>query len=356
MKSFITKLLCFILLYFAVSIVISVFIPYHWGNPWYSTKVQYLEKNNQLAYNTFFFGSSRVYRQLDPELFDSVFNSFSQEKVSSFNLGAPSTFNPQSYFLYEHFLNSDLSNNAKYCFLELREVSLSGNLMHEERTTYWQNFTDLLFIGKSIYANDQIGFIQKTKTGLNYSMSYFENLFHLGHFGQQLISPDYYDDRYLGPHKNGFFSLDKDYETNTDEKIKEDFKKRKNSFRNNAYLFNNRKSQLLNSYNTISNSYDEVNLKRILALIEQSKQKGIELIFILSPGNASQESINLSTHIPEMNIIDLANPKKYGFLYNLDNLFDKGHLNSKGATAYSKMLAFVFAKKGATAPQFVKLQ
>lgn len=346
MKSFVTKFLFISIFYITISMVISYFTPYHWGNPWFSTKIQFLEKTKQLEYNTFFFGSSRIYRQINPKLFDSTFNSVSQEKLSSFNLGAPATFNPQSYYLYEKFLISTLSRNAKYCFIELMEVDLLGDyFMHQERTSYWQNYSDILFVGKSINSNKQLDLKPKIKSGLNYSVSYIENLLHLGHFGNQIINSNYYDDKYLGINRDGFFPLDYDYETTENENVKINLYERKQSIVEKPELIDKRKLNVLHSYNNISNNYDKINLNRILELIHKSKQKGIKLVFILSPRNGNQKLINLSLQIPEMNIIDMSNPNSYDLLYNYENSFDVGHLNSKGAVLYSKMLAIEFGKK-----------
>lgn len=346
MKSFINKLLIFFFLYCTISLVISYLTPYHWGNPWFSSKIQFLKKNHNNKYNTFFFGSSRVYRQIDPEVFDGTFNSNSTIEISSFNLGAPATFNPQSYYLYEKFINSEPSNKTEFCFIELMDVDLlSDYFLHQERTTYWQNYSEILFVGNSIYSNNQLNLKNKIKSGLNYSISYMENLLHLGHFGSQIINPDYYDDKYLGLQKDGFFSLDNDYKTTKDETVKKRLLERKESIIKNPNLIDDRKLKISNFYNDFSNNYDKVNLNRILELIEKSKQKGIQLIFILSPRNGSQQLINLSRQIPEMNIIDMSNPNNYDILYKNENSFDVGHLNSKGAVLYSKMLALAFKKK-----------
>ena len=345
MKSFFTKFLLISLIYIAISMLISYAIPYHWGNPWFSTKIQFLEKDSQIEYNTFFFGSSRIYRHIDPKVFDSTFNSISEEKLYSFNLGAPSTFNPQCYYLYEKFLSSPLSSTAKYCFIELMEVDLLIDYyMHEERTSYWQNYSDILFVGKSVYANNQLGLKRKLKSGINYLTSFLENLLHLGHFGKQIVSENYYKDKYLGPLKNGFFSLDYESKTTKDPFMVEYFRERKKPILKKPELIDYRKAKILNSYNNISDTCDRVNLNRISELIQISRQKGIELIFILSPRYGNQKLLNLSRQLPEMNIIDVSNPQNYDLLYKYENSFDVGHLNSKGAGEYSKILAVELEK------------
>jgi len=346
MKPFFIKILTFFLLYLLVSVVISAFTPYHWGNPWYSTKIQFLEQDSDTEHNTFFLGSSRIYRQIDPNIFDHTFNSLSQEKISSFNLGAPATFTPQSYYLYENFLKSDLAKNVKYCFLELMEVDLlTDYFLHQERTTYWQNFSDILFVEKSILNNNGLKIEQKIKSTINYTISYFENIFHLGHFGQHLLKRKYYDEKYLGPYNNGFYPLQFEYNTTTDPIVKEDLLDRKNTIINNPKLIDNRRTHILSFYKNISNIYDSVHLRRIEELINKSKEKGILLIFILSPRNVGQELINLSRQISKTNLIDMANPQIYNELYEYDNSFDIGHLNEKGSTKYSQLIAIEFEKR-----------
>lgn len=349
MKLFITKLLSFGLLYFSISFIVSQFTPYHYGNPWFSTKIQHLEKSKDEIYNVFFFGSSRVYRQINPEVFDSTFNSISREKLNSFNLGAPATFNPQSYYLLENFLNSDLSKDTKYCFIELMEVDLlSDYFMHEERTSYWQNSSDILFVGKSNYKNNQLSLKQKLKSIKNYSVSYLEKSLHIGHFGSQLVNTDYYNEKYLGVNNDGYYSLDYDYITTDNEVVKKHLSERKNSIIKKPELINLRKDEIMKAYNNISNHYDKVNLNRILELIQKSKQNEVELIFILSPRNGNQELINLGYQIPKQNFIDMSNPEKFGLLYSYENSFDVGHLNTQGALLYSKMIAVEFEKKKRT--------
>lgn len=349
MNSFIRQLLFFTLLYLVISVGISFFTPYHWGNPWFSSKIQFLEKKKEIKYNTFFLGSSRIYRQINPILFDSTFNSISLDKTNSFNLGAPATFNPQTYYLFESFLNSNLSQNTKYCFIELMEVDLLDDyFMHQERTTYWQNPSDLFFVFKSIYMNKNLDIKKKLKSASNYCVSYLEKVFRLGHFGKQIVESNYYDSKYVGIHRDGFFSLELDFETTNNKKVKKHLFDRKKTIIKKPRIIEKRKKRIAKLYKNISNDYDGVNLNKVLELIQKSNQKGILLIFIISPRNVSKQLLSLSRQIPENNLIDMANPRTYPELYEYKNSFDVGHLNSTGANLYSKMLAREFEKKART--------
>ncbi|MDC1161878.1 hypothetical protein OAT18_00395 [Tenacibaculum sp.] len=68
----------------------------------------------------------------------------------------------------------------------------------------------------------------------------------------------------------------------------------------------------------------------------------------MSPRYGNQKALNLSLQIPEENFIDMSNPLNYDLLYSYENSFDIGHLNSKGAMLYSKMLGIEFKKKTRT--------
>ena len=345
MKRFALKISFFLVLYVLIGVVISAFVPYHWGNPWYSSKMQYLEEVDKTKYNSFFFGSSRIYRQVNPTIFDSTLQGMDGISTQSFNMGAPATFCPQSYFMYDKFLESDRAPQARVCFLELMEVDgIRDFFMHQERTTYWQNPKDVIFAVQSMVNNDRISLLAKLKYSSNYLISYCEKILHLGHFGQQITTRDYYDEKYTGPERNGFLSLETDLRTTNDPEVKEHLSARFAVPRKDSSLLIKRKRSILSHYQTISDTFDQVNLKRIKDLIGQSKARGIHLVWVLSPRNASQELVNISRQLPKEHFIDMANPEFFASLYTLRYSFDTGHLNDKGSDLYSKLLAIEFSK------------
>ncbi len=308
MKSFLQKIALFVILYLLVSAAIFQITPYHWGNPWYSAKIQFLEKQDALPYNTFFFGSSRIYRQTNPEAFDQSFKPHSDTPMRSFNLGAPAIFNPQCYYVYEQFLNSSLSQEAEYCFMELMNVNLLGDyFMHEERTTYWQNPKDLLFVGKAFYNNPTLSRKRKFKALKNYSISYAENLFHLGHFGHQWMKDNYYDENYVGFSQTGYFPLEHDLSVTRDSIVKKDLLQRNQAIKEHPEILAENRRRMLQA-NSPSNQgvYDKIHLQRINELIAKSNEKGIHLVFVLPPNSGGKALNNLGKRIPQAHFI---NPK-----------------------------------------------
>lgn len=341
MRKFLIRSILFVLFIFLIGRVISLFVPYHWGNPWYSSKIQYLEQiNKEKLPNVFFFGSSRIYRNINPYFFDIEFEKNSVEKISSFNLGAPATFCPQSYYLYEQFLDSELSSNADIVFLELLEISSIGTaLMHQERTTYWQNYRDLLFVLKSVFRSKERGILGKVRITVKYSISYFENIFNIGQFKSPLLDKNFYDPRYVGKEKNGFFPLDADLRSTTDSTVKENLLERKNSLKEEEPELKNRALKSIEFFKSDKKSLNKVHFERIEKLIKKAKKNNIQLIFIITPNIVSPSIVKLFNAIPAGNKIQLADANDFPEFYQTENLFDVGHLNEKGAELFSKTLA-----------------
>jgi len=292
--------------------------------------------------NICFFGSSRTYRQVDPFVFDSIINQDSSSNFRSFNLGAPGCFSPQIYFLYENFLKSKLVYNTKYCFIELMEIDQIRKFdMHKKKNNYWHNLPDFVFVVRSILVDHNLMYYTKLDIIRKYFISIIENIFHLGHFDFLLLNETYYDIAFIGDKMNGYYSLEKELKNTRDSNFKKHLSKRKKLFSphsNNSLL----DTTFLKHYRTLNNLYNYEHLNRIESLINLSVAKNIHLIFFMSPGNSSQELVNLSHHIPKSNFIDMSDANKFLELYQSNNYFDSGHLNETGSYLYSQRIAESF--------------
>ncbi len=346
MRRFQKKIGLFFLVISVIALLVTSLVPYHWGNPWYSTKMRYLESIPNDKYNTYFFGSSTFYRHINPAIVDELVNQESSQKIASFNMGALATFCPQTYYLFEHFLESSLANNTKYCIMELRDIESIGDaLMHQERTSYWMNSADLQLVANSFYHRSGMHPRKKFSAISKYSISYVENIFHIGHFGNILTKPDHYADKLLGPKKNGFFPLELDYATTDDFEFIEHLEERMLLIQEHPEVLERRRRKDSTAHADMAQQYDQVHLERINQLIQQAEVRGIELIFLISPRCASKEIVKLATQLDQNHLIDLSRPEEFPELYLLDNSFDRGHLNDKGATLYSEYLAEELIKK-----------
>lgn len=346
MKRFLKNSILFLLIYVGICLTISGFLPYHWGNPWYSVKIDHLERNPDEDYNTYFFGSSRVYRHIDPNLFDSLAQAREAESIRSFNLGAPGTFPPQTYFLYEQFLNSGLSKGAKFCFLELMDVAaISDHLMHQEKTNYWLNRKDMSFVFHSVLNDESESTAQKFTQLSRYARSYLERVLHIGHFSPHLTDAGHYNKEYLGPLKNGYLPLEYELETASSPVLRKALLDRMRGLKQFPEALEERKRLMIEAErNASSNEYDKIHQERILELIEKSRRRGIELIFIFiapKPNQAYQNVVNLKAHLPIEHLIEIT-PVKYPDLFTIDNAFDIGHFNTQGVRLFTRYLVEEF--------------
>ena len=340
MKRFLLRLAAFVLLYLVVISSISTLFPYYWGNPWYGSKIKYLENEGFKKHNTYFIGSSRFYRQINPLIFDTTLNQQTGDVVVSFNLGAPATFTPQTYYLYENFLNSKLAESTKYCFLELTEVdNISADLIDEERSSYWITTKEFKFAITSFLKNKNITQLKKARNISHYLVSFFKSLFHIGHFGQQITEDNYYSPEYLGSGQNGYYPLEEQLDFTTNSNVRNNLLKRNKSILNNSEIIERRREESVASYNMDGVAIDQIQLQRINHLINKSKEKGIHLFLVLSPRSKVPELIRLGNSLSKDHFIDLSNPNKYPELYQPEYSFDVGHLNTKGSEIYSRLLA-----------------
>lgn len=341
MGKFLKKILYFFTGYFFVVLIINLLAPYHWGNPWYSSKIHYLERKKiEQNPNFYFFGSSRVYRQINPNLIDSVLNKQIDQDVMSFNLGAPATFYPQSFYLYENFLKSELAENTDYVLIELSSLDeIPNNLMHEERTYYYQNLFDLMYVFKSVVSNNEFNKKEKITITNKYLLSFIEKNVIPANFKHNWLNDDYYKVDYVGLEKNGFYPLDEELIVTNDHLIRKHLNNRKGKLL--IEKLRNREKRDSLSYNLKEYSMNGSNslyLDRLKNLIDLSSEKGIHLMFLISARGVSEEILAVAKKIPKKNLIDLGNPEKYKYIYDIDYSFDLGHLNSKGSNLYSKEL------------------
>lgn len=312
-------------------------------------KIRYLNEGQENAWNTYFFGSSRVHNQIDPAVFDLLVNNQEHREIRSFNLGAQGAFPPQSYFLFENFLDSKHSDGVKYCFLELREMA---RIMPANRVpanhSYWLTVKELSFAFRCLLLDPTKSKAYKHRQFFRYLSSYAENVLHIGHFKAQVSTQHYYDEVSLGPEKNGYLPCEYQFETTQNKALREALAKKKNRLEEEPERLQDRRVKHLQGYEEYSDAYySEVHQERILQLIKRAKVKGIHLILIYISSGTNQNpgrTINLCRSLPKSHIIELANPTKFPELYYVANAFDPGHLNAKGSRIFTRYLAQEFKK------------
>jgi len=333
MTKFIKNVLLFIIIPLIIVIILNSLINPYYANDYYNTKYKYYIKNKE-KYNTVVFGSSRLYRQFIPSQFDCYLSEFN---TSTFNLAAPHTFNPEVYYLYEKFISKMDSNSLRFAFIELQPLNYISDLnIKSSESYYWCNLKylrfSLCYIFNANYLNvykDQLSAYLKSFLFRFTDISKYKYFFLKNNINNTI----------LGNNLDGYYSLD---QQSIDVDGENEFKKRKNSFLNDTTVTQQRlyKSVEILSENLIQKYLNKTHLHKLLKIIEESKKKGINVIFIIPPKlDDYKELYALKISLPNRNIIDISNANIYPLLYQTEYTFDEGHLNFKGAELFTTYLA-----------------
>ncbi|MDB4299104.1 hypothetical protein N9906_03780 [Flavobacteriaceae bacterium] len=347
MKKFLKRIIVFAITSLVISNFLKSLFPSHysWGNEAFQEKVNYVAGDQSI--NSFYFGSSRVYRHLNPEIIDSVYNNNNNYKIKSFNMGAPATFAPHSYYLYENFLSSEASEPMQLAIIELSDIHPAGlKNLSSDKNVYWQNFNDLSFIFSSMYRNQEYSLTRRLANIGTYTVSFVQKPFQFKQYRGLVIPKNKPVARTLGPKKNGFHSLDFELKSTSEQSTKNNLIRRKTSVDKLTLLTE------INKLKTIygkQNVLDSTQYKRAFKLIQLSEEKGVKLIYFFSPRKVSANLVALYEALPKNNKLTLANPQEYPLLYHEDYSFDWLHLNEMGANELSLQLGLklksLFLKK-----------
>lgn len=336
MKLFIYKLILFVLLYLVIRQAIIYLVPYYWGNSCYLSKIKYLKESN-LKPNVVFFGSSRIYRQVNPNLYDSIYFAHNKTKIESFNFGTPGNFPPQTYYLLNNFIESEIAQNCKLIFLELSNfINIDKVSLTQERVYYWTNLNFLILIIKSTIKRKDLSVDGKIEIIKNYINVFLKKVLGIGLFYDALKKENLYDELFLGPDKNGYVSLDYEFLKTSSE----DLANRKKSL--DILDLERRLKYASSRKEELNEIVDRVHLQYLYKMIENASKHGIKLIFILPPRNSSQILSNLANALPKNSVVDLSKNKDF---YTLENSFDNGHLNSKGANLFTYKLFELYSQQ-----------
>lgn len=333
MRLFLSRIVAFISILLVLQVLITLLLPYYYGNRRFAEKLDYFEENSD-KYNVLVFGSSRMYNHLIPSLFDSLLVN---ENVKTFNFASPGSFNPESYFLYEEFIDRNKDNKIKLVLMELQTLHhIDEGNMKTYQGNYWNSLKvlnySLNYISNSNYTIDKKSSLRKEYiSDLLYKYLSFDKL-------------RYWKNRLLNRPKltyefEGYQALDKHMIENNQ---KVELMKRYDAF----HLDTISLAANINEAKEISFLKDsilylnEYYLERLNYLIDKSRDKGIHLIYIIPPRMSSYtELISLYQSLPSENIIEIANYANYPELYLSENSFDIGHLNYSGACIFTEATA-----------------
>ncbi len=319
--------------------------PVGWAKPELAEKMHiWSQATPSKSYNAAAFGSSHIYRQFSPAVFDSVAQARGI-RVSSYNLGAPGTFSPESFTIAEHVLEKSApSDSLKWMFVELTNVRLGSppgfpGFWQSANGSYFMNLRELRFC--SLAALQKSIKWHKRLKGVRFAVkSFIARTLCLNHRRVLSVLAGKRCDAEMATMlrwHHGWVALD-------DELA---FTKSKGLRR--------RMENLGQTPLALPNAIDpqdiarpvhaeDVQLCRLKRMIDLGKAKGVHVIFVAVPGSPQRNLrvLQLGHTLPKGHFLDIADPDRHPEFYLRENKFDGGHLNKTGAEQMSAVLAQAF--------------
>lgn len=319
MKRLIKRLIGFIALILTIGIILNFFLPEskYWGNREYNWKIKQYKKDK---YNAVLFGTSRIYRGINPLILDSLINQdINNQLIKSYNLATHASWLNESLYLYDQFLEDTiLSGGIKTVFMEYQNVmSINPRKLTDEKIIYYQNASHYKFIMEySIY--EILREPKKIITSLYsigaFSLVTFVNLTNLKRVSTKIYTKDLQE--YESINERGYLGFNElvQGQGTTSTGIR--------TFTDNIHLY---------LHKTPVN-YNPIYFNKMTELIDKSNKKGIKLIFILPPVRLTEGMMAVFNNLPSSNKIELCDPDTFPQLYKVENWIDPLHLNTRGAS------------------------
>lgn len=335
MKTFLRKIALFLLLCLAASLLALWALDPYYGNPLYRGKLQdLLQREGEV--NTLFFGSSRFYRHIDPEVTDSL---LAPRGISSYNMGATSLLNPQSYVIYEELLRRH-DPGLDYVLLEMsgfRQIK-PGNIP-TPMNYYYLDPPALAWIARYMRASPRpldVG----GRIFLEYLASWgYKMLYAVPDLAGTLGGEPELPAAVLQGYR-GYYSLDAEYRHTADSGNA--VARRRAQFLEDSTVVDRyvRASRSAYGPDGDRSRVNRVHLEKLRELLDLSQKRGIELYFVISPRMARYDRIlSVRDSLPAGRVIDLGSVERYPEFYSRRYTFDANHLNAEGARLFSRRLA-----------------
>lgn len=302
-------------------------------------------RENKAQYNTIFFGTSKIHRHIMPEVIDSVLGN-----TKSFNAGAPSFY---PYRLFD-FIEQTLVDSPRFenAFIELNVLGEIGPNYDAPASIFSYNFDRI---------RSALTYLEENKASKKSARSYKTSLARLAlykYFGFSIakrvhtavgistasVANIYCESPNFLKTTGGVHTLDDEAQINKEMlSRKEEMLK---SVAQNPDKFKGKGLRVINS----TSPADKVNyaetqyFKTLLQTTRHLQKNAKNVYFIISPRPRREWWPIFKGHKQELEklgfcVFDFSDPNRYPDFYNVENSFDKAHLNEKGAILFSKTLA-----------------
>jgi hypothetical protein len=310
----------------------DVGIPYS-HNKIFSAKYAFY-KEHEKDYNALFMGSSRTYREINPEVIDAALPGLG---LNSINLGAPATFIPESVYLMDMLLaNKSSGSPLRIVFMELTELSTVKFVnWFTPRSFYYLDNKHLGLVWRVIMSNDNMSRRMQVERMYPFLQGYvLKNLFLLPELQVEPQSQDA-----LGLDHKGYYPLDWDLQQNNTPRLLE----RHNLFTKDTSGIQTRiAAQQKEKVHGVGQAY----IDYLNEFIDTANRYGVRVYYVIPPKLRNYQALREAIpHIRDYRVIDMGSYARYPDLYQAKYWFDEGHFNSAGANLFSTYLAEAILEK-----------
>lgn len=323
------KLASFLGVYILTLIVMDMVLPYYYGNHGYMDKFHEFNRHpNQ--YNAVAFGSSRIYRGFDPTQISLLTNG----KIRFYNFGTDGTIAPESYYLYEKFVQQVPKGSIELAIVEISNLNpIQDKNIGTTRGSYWITLENLIFSYQYIQNTSDLSY-----TFGKYLKQYYHKLVDITKI-KSGIRNMFFVNKPEGIH--GYYPYELDMQNTKNKERKVLLQNKSQELRQDSTYFKEVKSEVRLTRQDHSHSVNKAHLNKLRYLTELSKTKNIDVYYLIMPGTGY--GLNQSDLYPLLSstgiqIIDMSNPDSFGMFYENELYFDRSHLNMTGSRVFAKQL------------------
>jgi hypothetical protein len=292
-------------------------------------------------YDAVFIGSSRVYRGIVPQVFDSALRARGHA-MRSFNFAMEAVWPPESLYRVRDFLR--LRSRVRWVFIELLPVNprISPENAKTLRSIYWHDWRHTLLAWREIAAQEAFSSAEKCSWFILHAELFLRGMSHLSQ-GAAWLEPR------LRPELEK--AARKEFALNTPWLGADGFVPEPDTPMAPEIAAAFRIQVAGYAQNLEPLALPEHLRKELRDLVAAVRAAGAEPIFFITPSTTRPENFaDLRGQGVDAELITFKDPARYPALYDPAQHFDGPHLNERGARELSRLLAEEFAARLENAP------
>ncbi|MEM9089728.1 MAG: hypothetical protein AAGC93_13395 [Cyanobacteria bacterium P01_F01_bin.53] len=313
--------------------------------PRISEKLAYFEQHKD-EFEAVFIGSSRIYRQVSPEVFSREVETRLGQGIKSFNFGIPAMRMPETYFWLGKILSMK-PKNLKWVFVEANLSNVDAPLANARtnRAIHWHTPASTLMTLKYILSRQEPP-SEKASSAYSHLLPLFYNLLNLGGFSNEF-------DAFTNPARLQIDSVEKhdslgnavDGYRPLDEVSAEGPVNRRKVYLEQLDLYRESVSSFAAEPVETSPVATAGDKAFILNFSELISQANAAPIFVIPPRLAREGSLtSLYVEGQIETLLAFNNPSQYPTLFEPEYRFDENHLNAQGSEIFTSLLADHFVQ------------